>query len=71
MGIMCLGKGYPVEIMETASREALDKNTCSYKYFNLILKQVVSKLSKREDDEIIQHENVRGSRTYAVGGIYA
>ena len=71
MGIMRLGKDYPVEIMETTSREALDKNICSYKYFNLILKQVVSKLSKREDDEIIQHENVRGSRAYAGGGIYA
>ena len=57
--------------METTSREALDKNICSYKYFNLILKQVVSRLAKREDDEIIQHENVRGSRAYAGGGIHA
>jgi len=71
MGIMRLAKGYPLEIMETASREALDKNICSYKYFNLILKQVVSKLSKIEDDKIIQHENVRGSRACAGGGIYA
>jgi len=57
--------------METTSREALDKNICSYKYFSLILKQVVSRLQKREDDKIIQHENIRGSRAYAGGGIYA
>lgn len=70
MGIMRLAKDYPVEIMETTSREALDKNICSYKYFNLILKQVVSRLPKAED-EIIQHENIRGSRAYAGGGIHA
>lgn len=57
--------------METTSREALDKNICSYKYFNLILKKVVSRLQKKEDDKIIQHENIRGSRAYAGGGIHA
>jgi hypothetical protein len=42
MGIMRLCKNYPAEIMETASREALDKNVCSFKYFNIILKQIVA-----------------------------
>ena len=70
MGIMRLAKAYPLEVMETTSRKALDKNICSYKYFNLILKQVVSRLPKKED-KIIEHENVRGSRAYAGGGIYA
>jgi len=32
MGIMRLCKNYPAEIMETASREALDKNVCSLIY---------------------------------------
>ena len=70
MGIMRLAKAYPPDTMEAASRIALDKNICSYKYFNLLLKQVVSQLPKNED-KIIQHDNVRGSKAYAGGGIYA
>lgn len=71
MGIMRLCKSYPVEIMETASREALDKNTCSFKYFNIILKQVAVNYSKVKNDRIIKHENVRGNGAYAGGGIHA
>lgn len=71
MGIMRLCQSYPAEIMEAASRDALDKDTCSLKYFNLILKQVVAQFPKKPDDQIIQHENVRGSGAYAGGGIHA
>ena len=46
MGIMRLGKNYSTAIMESASREALDKNTCSYKYLGIILKQVAATVSK-------------------------
>jgi len=71
MGIMRLCKSYPAEIMEMASREALERNTCSFKYFNIILKQVVAKSSKGQDSKIIRHENIRGSSAYAGGGINA
>jgi len=30
-------------IMEKASREAIEKNICSYKYLNIILKQIANK----------------------------
>jgi hypothetical protein len=46
MEIMRLCKSYQVEILEAASREALDMNTCYFKYFNIILKQVVANYSK-------------------------
>jgi transposase len=71
MGIMRFSKSYSAEIMEDASREALDKGTCSYKYFSIILKQVAIKVSNTSDDKIIRHENVRGSSAYVRGGIHA
>ncbi|MEL7564954.1 MAG: hypothetical protein AAGU27_08720 [Dehalobacterium sp.] len=71
MGIMRLGKSYSNEIMEKASREALDKNTCSYKYFSIILKQTTAKVSEGQNEKIIKHDNVRGSSAYTGGGINA
>lgn len=71
MGIMRLCKSYSTQIMELASREALERNTCSFKYFNIILKQVVANSSKEQDSKIIRHENIRGSSAYAGGGINA
>lgn len=35
MGIMRFSKSYSDEIMEGASREALERNACSYKYFTV------------------------------------
>ena len=71
MGIMRLGKNYSTEIMESASREALDKNTCSYKYFGMILKQVAATISKTLPEKIICHDNIRGSNAFTGGGINA
>ncbi|NLB37516.1 MAG: IS21 family transposase [Clostridiales bacterium] len=71
MGIMRLCKSHSTQIMELASREALERNTCSFKYFNIILKQVVANSSKEQDSKIIRHENIRGSNAYAGGGINA
>ncbi len=71
MGILKLSKGYANEIVETASREALDKNICSYKYFSIILKQSGTKTEENKAEKIIKHENVRGSKAYAGGGINA
>ena len=71
MGIMRLCKSYSTEIMESASREAIDKNTCSYKYFSIILKQIAMNALKTDNEKIIRHENVRGISAYAGGGINA
>lgn len=71
MGIMRLSKSYPSESMEKASEEALAKRTYTFKYFNIILKQVTAKALKAEECKIIAHANVRGSRSYAGGGIHA
>jgi transposase len=71
MGIMRLGKSYANELMESASYEALDKNICSYKYFNIILKQVTAKATKNNSERIIKHDNVRGSSAYTGGGLNA
>jgi hypothetical protein len=59
------------EIMESASREALDKNTCSYKYFGMILKQVAAIVSKALPEKMICHDNIRGSSAFTGGGINA
>lgn len=71
MGIMRLGKDYSTAIMERASREALDKNTCSYKYFGMILKQVATTVSKTPPEKIICHDNIRGRSAFTGGGIHA
>ena len=71
MGIMRFASNYSTEIMESACREALDKNTISYKYFSIILKQVTAKASKSGTEKIITHKNVRGSSAFTGGGINA
>lgn len=70
MGIMRFGKQYPNEIMEKASREALDKKTCSYKYFSILVKQSAASISQTKPERIIAHDNVRGSGAYTGGGIH-
>jgi transposase len=71
MGIMRFGKNYSTVIMESASREALDKNTCSYKYLGMILKQVAATVSKTPPTKMISHDNIRGSSAFTGGGINA
>ncbi|OCZ54239.1 IS21 family transposase [Dehalobacter sp. TeCB1] len=71
MGIMRLSKNYAPELMEKASELALVQKTYTYKYFSIILKQVTVKSTQLEDEKIIRHTNVRGSRAYVGGGIHA
>ena len=71
MGIMRLANSHSNEIMESASLEALDKNTISYKYFNIILKQKVANAIPSKTEKIICHENVRGISAFVGGGINA
>lgn len=69
MGIMRLCKSFPPEIMEAASKEALERNTISFKYVNIIVKQVAANFPKENKERIVKHENIRGSSAYAGGGI--
>ena len=72
MGIMRFRKSYSAEIMEHASQEALNNNTCSYKYFSIILKQSANdNASKSSGEKIITNNNLRGSSSFAGGGIHA
>ena len=69
MGVMRLCKTYPAPIMESASREALDKKTCSYKYLALLAKQQALRAPAPNPEVIVKHDNVRGISAYAGGGI--
>lgn len=71
MGIMRLAKAHSNELMERASREALDKKTCSFKYYSIILKQLTAKVTTGQAERIITHDNVRGSGAFTGGGINA
>lgn len=71
MGIMRLAKTHSNELMESASREALDKKTCSFKYFSIILKQLTAKATTDQIEKVITHDNVRGSNAFIGGGINA
>lgn len=42
MGMMRLGKQYSNTLMETASQQALEKQTCSYKYVRILIKQLAA-----------------------------
>ena len=69
MGIMRLCKDYPLEIMEAASKAALERNIVSFKYFKIFVKQIASSLPNKNGEKIIKHENIRGRQAYAGGGI--
>ena len=71
MGIMKLTKGYDHGTVEKASNAAIEKKVISYKYYNIILKQLVSYSNQSEGEKVISHSNVRGQEAFAGGGIHA
>lgn len=71
MGIMRFSKNYSNKIMEHASQVTLEKNTCTFKYFSIILKQVAVTTVEKSTEKIVQHDNVRGINAYTGGGINA
>jgi hypothetical protein len=71
MGIMRLSSQYPSETVEAASREALEKRTCRYKYFSIILRQISSKEASSEGEKVVPNSNLRGAKSYAGGGLNA
>jgi hypothetical protein len=70
MGIMRLASDYPAETVEAASNEAIDKGTCTYKYFSIILRQKALKESS-EGEKFVSNANLRGAKAYAGGGMNA
>ena len=71
MGIMRFSNSYSNEVMEEASRMALENSTVSYKYFSMIIKQSAFKAVHKLPEKIVEHENIRGKSAYAGGGIHA
>ena len=72
MAIMSHTKDCSSDVMEKASRKALDLEIYSYKYFKMIIKQEASKKVKgKRSNKIIIHSNLRGSSAYTGGGINA
>ena len=70
MGIMRLASDYPSETVEAASKDAIDKGTCTYKYFSIILKQKALKESS-QGEKVVSNTNLRGAKSYAGGGMNA
>ncbi|HVI39950.1 MAG TPA: IS21 family transposase [Anaerovoracaceae bacterium] len=70
MGIMRLASDYPSETVEAASKDAIDKGTCTYKYFSIILRQKALKESS-EGGKVVSNTNLRGAKSYAGGGMNA
>ena len=68
MGIFRQIEDLPVDIVEAASKMALDNNQFSSKYFGLAIK-VVSPPS--EAIHIIEHSNIRGAASFTGGGYHA
>ena len=71
MAIMSHAKDTPPEVMETASRAALDLEIYSYKYFKMLIKKEGAMKEKTKPPRIIAHSNLRGKNEYAGGGINA
>lgn len=71
MGIMRLSSVYTHECIEAASEEAIDKRTCNYKYFSIILKRMASKETPAQNEKIVNNTNIRGAKIYAGGGLNA
>jgi transposase len=70
MGILRLNETYSNEIMEEASREAVGKNIISYKYFDIILKQVAARHRiQNQIEKIVQNDNIRGIGAFVKGGL--
>jgi len=72
MAIMKHAKDSPPDIMEKASKKALDMEIYSYKYFKMIIKkESMGKARDKSSDKVIIHSNLRGSSAYVGGGINA
>lgn len=71
MGIMRLSSSHSAENIEAASSEALEKRTYTFKYFNMILRQIATKVDTTKTEKIVLNSNLRGAKAFAGGGINA
>ncbi len=71
MAIMSHAKDTSHEVMEVASRKALNLEIYSYKYFKMLIKKESAKKEKAKPERILVHSNLRGKSAYLGGGINA
>lgn len=71
MGIMRLSSSHSTESLEAASAEAIEKKTYTFKYFNMILRQIAMKADTTETEKVVHNSNLRGARAFSGGGINA
>jgi len=71
MAIMSHSKKTPVQVMEEASKKALELEIYSYKYFKMLVKKELKEKEKTKPEKIVIHSNLRGRSAYAGGGINA
>jgi transposase len=66
-GILRMGESVTKAGMEVICKAAKEKNIFTYKYFNLLFKQMAPNLDQRQPDPI-KHENLRGGSYYGGDG---
>jgi len=71
MAIMSYSKSNSSKVMESVSKKALELDTCSQKYFKMLINKEGKKESRIEPVKIVAHSNLRGKTAYAGGGINA
>ena len=70
MAILSYAKEASVQVMEAASRKALNLEIYSYKYFKMLIKKE-SAMKEKKPERIILNSNLRGKNAYAGGDINA
>jgi len=71
MAIMSHSKNNSNQVMEKASRKALELDIYSQKYFKMLVNKEGKKSQKAKPEKIVDHSNLRGKGAYVGGGINA
>jgi transposase len=68
MGVRRQVSDLPLEVVEYASRMALERGQFSSKYYGLALKQAVKEVEAAQTQRVVEHKNIRGADAFC-GGI--
>jgi transposase len=71
MGVLRQVKDIPLEVVEYASKMALESRQLSSKYYGLVLKQAVKEAETAQPQRIVEHNNIRGAAAFCGGVKYA
>ena len=69
MGILRYSNEYSNDVMEATSKEVFEKQTFSFKYFQITLKQLTRISVGKKEEKIVSNDNVRGILSFQGGGI--